>query len=152
MAAYSGRKLEPVFGRKRANQEAEAPHLPSDRKKQAFREFGKLAVLSTFSAQKGAVTSNGDIGKTFSRMRNLAVVEGFSGQNRKLIGYYRPMFLTTAIVRGNRSAPTLFCCLILQRLFERVNPALQLLRAPVWELRHVCLVWPLGTSSCWAVL
>ena len=49
-------RLDFVFGQKRANRDAEAPYLPSDSKKRAFREFGKLAVLGTFSAQKGAVT------------------------------------------------------------------------------------------------
>ena len=61
----------------------ENEHLLSDRKKRTFREFGKFAVLSTFSAQKGAVTLTGDIGKTFSRMENLAVLEGFSANKRK---------------------------------------------------------------------
>ena len=80
MAAFSGRRrksrgaYEPVFGQKQANREAEAPYLSSDRKERAFREFGKLAVLSTFSAQKGAVT-----------LRNLAVLAAFSSQKRKLI-------------------------------------------------------------------
>ena len=101
LASLSGQKpeieqrLEPVFDRNRANLEAEAPRLPSDRKKQAFREFGKFAVLRIFSTKNGAVTKTGDIGKTFSRMENVAVLQGFSTQKRKLIGYYRPMFLAT---------------------------------------------------------
>ena len=91
LASFSGQKteiessarLEPVFGRNRANLEAEAPRSPPDRKKRAFREFGKLAVFCTFSTQNGAVTSTGDIGKAFSRMDNLAVLQGFSTQKRK---------------------------------------------------------------------
>ena len=105
-----GMDLGSFFGSKTANREAEAPHLPSDRKQRAFREFGKLAVLGTFSAQKGAVTSNGDIGKTFSWMENLAVLAAFSGQKRKLIGWYRPMFLSTrwmCVVRGRYVTCTL---------------------------------------------
>ena len=92
LGSFSGqkRKSRAVFGRSRANLEAEAPRLPSDRKKRTFRAFGKLAVLSTFSTQNGAVTST----KTFSRMENLSVLQGFSTQNRKL-GYYRPVFLST---------------------------------------------------------
>ena len=74
--------------------------MPSDRKKQTFREFGKLAVLSTFSTKNGAVTKTGDIGKTFSRMENLAVLQGFSTQKRK------PMFLTThGLLDGADGAP-----------------------------------------------
>ena len=41
-----------VFGRNRANLEAEAPRLPSDKKKRTFRDFGKLTVLSTFQKPK----------------------------------------------------------------------------------------------------
>ena len=74
--SFSGQKTEsgalnPVFDRNRANLEAEAPHLPSDKKKRTFQEFGKLAVLRIFSTKNGAVTKTGDIGKTFSRMENL---------------------------------------------------------------------------------
>ena len=101
-------RLDPVFGQKRANREAEAPYLPSDRKERAFREFGKLAVLSTFSAQKGAVTLNDDIGKTFSRMGNLAVLAAFLSQKRKLIREYRPVFLTTA---GTMTMVGVSCCI-----------------------------------------
>ena len=90
MAAFSDRKRKrrgvhvwSLFSAE--NEQNETPHLPSDRKKRAFREFGKLAVLSTFSARKGAVTSNGDSGKTFSRMQNLVVLEGFFGRTTKII-------------------------------------------------------------------
>ena len=42
------------------------------------------------------MTLNGDIGKTFSGLKNLAVLQGLGTKKQKLIGYYKPMFLTTA--------------------------------------------------------
>ena len=69
-------RLEPVFDRKRANLEAQAPHLTSDTKKTNFSE---LAVLS----ENGAVTKTGDIGKTFSWMENSVVLQGFSTKKQK---------------------------------------------------------------------
>ena len=58
--------------------------------------FSELAVLSAFCTKNGAVTKTGDIGKTFSWMENLAVLQGFGTQKPKLIGRYKVMFLTTA--------------------------------------------------------
>ena len=41
------------------------------------------------------MTLNGDIGKTFSGLKNLAVLQGFFAKIRKRIGDYKPLFLTT---------------------------------------------------------
>ena len=67
-------------------------HLP--RKKTHFSEF---AVFSAFCTKNGAVTLTGDIGKTFSRLKNLAVLQGLGTKNPQELGYYKQMFLTTCI-------------------------------------------------------
>ena len=57
----------------------------------------KRTVFSAFCTKNGVVTSSGDIGKTFSGLTNLAVLQGFGNQIRKLIGWYKPSFLTTPL-------------------------------------------------------
>ena len=62
---------EQVFGGKRANLEAQAALLTPDTKNALFGEF---SVFSAFCTKNGAVTLTGDIGKTFSGLKNLAVL------------------------------------------------------------------------------
>ena len=50
------------------------------------------------------MTKTGDIGKTFSWLENLPVLQGLGTQIRKLIGQYKLMFLTTATARCCKSA------------------------------------------------
>ena len=57
--------------------------------------FSEFAVFSAFCTKNGVVTKTGDIGKTFSGLKNLAVLQGFFAKIRKLIGDYKPLFLTT---------------------------------------------------------
>ena len=57
--------------------------------------FSEFAVFSAFCTKNGVVTKTGDIGKTFSGLKNLAVLQGFLAKIRKLIGDYKPLFLTT---------------------------------------------------------
>ena len=57
------------------------------------------------------MTLNGDIGKTFSGLKNFAVLQGFFAKIRKLTGDYKPSFLTTKgelcnqAARSSRSGP-----------------------------------------------
>ena len=41
------------------------------------------------------MTKTGDIGKTFSGLKNLAVLQGFGTKNPNELGWYKLMFLTT---------------------------------------------------------
>ena len=66
--------------------------LTPDTKKTHFSEF---SVFSAFCTKNGAVTLTGDIGKTFSGLKNLAVLQGFATKNPTELGYYRLTFLTT---------------------------------------------------------
>ena len=43
--------------------------------------FSEFAVFSAFCTKNGVVTLTGDIGKTFSGLKNLAVLQGFSQNN-----------------------------------------------------------------------
>ena len=47
--------------------------------------FSEFAVFSAFCTKNGVVTKTGDIGKTFSWLENLAVLQGFWTQIRKLM-------------------------------------------------------------------
>ena len=69
-----GEHLEPVFEGKRANLEAQG------HEKTHFSEF---AVFSAFCTKNGVVTKTGDIGKTFSRLKNLAVLQGLGTKKPK---------------------------------------------------------------------
>ena len=55
------------------------------------------------------MTLNGDIGKTFSGLKNLAVLQGFFAKIRKLIGDYKPSFLTTPARRSKERRKTGSC-------------------------------------------
>ena len=44
--------------------------------------FSEFAVFSAFCTKNGVVTLNGDIGKTFSGLKNLAVLQGFWPKNQ----------------------------------------------------------------------
>ena len=57
--------------------------------------FSEFAVFSAFCTKNGAVTLTGDIGKTFSGLKNLAVLQGFGTKNQNELGWYRQTFLTT---------------------------------------------------------
>ena len=56
----------------------------------------EFAVFSAFCTKNGVVTKTGDIGKTFSGLKNLAVLQGFATKNPNELGGYRPPFLITA--------------------------------------------------------
>ena len=90
---FGARRLEPVFGGKRANLEAQAPLSTSDTKKRAFRSWPFSAL---FAPKNGAVTKTGDIGKTFSRLENLAVLQGLGTKKPNELGCYKLSFLTTS--------------------------------------------------------
>ena len=92
--------LEQVFGGRRANLEAQAAQKTQDTK----THFSEFAVFSAFCTKNGVVTKTGDIGKTFSGLKNLAVLQGFGTKNPNELGYYRLMFLTTSNFKGLRSA------------------------------------------------
>ena len=48
--------------------------------------FSEFAVFSAFCTKNGVVTLNGDIGKTFSGLKNLAVLQGFATKNPNELG------------------------------------------------------------------
>ena len=87
-----GKRVEPVFGGKRANLEARAPLSTSDTKKTHFSE---LAVFSAFCTKNGVVTKTGDIGKTFSWLKNLLFWSVLGPTIPLELGYYRQSVLTT---------------------------------------------------------
>ena len=45
--------------------------------------FSEFAVFSAFCTQNGVVTKTGDIGKTFSGLKNLVVLQGLGTKNPK---------------------------------------------------------------------
>ena len=61
--------------------------------------FSEFAVFSAFCTKNGVVTKTGDIGKTFSGLKNLAVLQGFGTKNPNELGWYKPPFLTTIYVQ-----------------------------------------------------
>ena len=75
----------PGTGFRRKTSEFGAPGalLTQDTKKTHFSEF---AVFSAFCTKNGVVTLNGDIGKTFSGLKNLAVLQGFATKNPNELG------------------------------------------------------------------
>ena len=85
-----GEHLEPVFGGKRANLEA-----GQHKRRRTRKTHSEFAVFSAFCTKNGVVTKTGDIGKTFSGLKNLAVLQGFETKNPNELGGYRPSFLTT---------------------------------------------------------
>ena len=62
--------------------------------------FSEFAVFSAFCTKNGVVTKTGDIGKPFSGLKNLAVLQGFGTKNPNELGYYKQSFLTTALLRN----------------------------------------------------
>ena len=48
--------------------------------------FSEFSVFSAFCTKNGAVTKTGDIGKTFSGLKNLAVLQGFATKNPNELG------------------------------------------------------------------
>ena len=67
----------------------------TDRKERGFWKLRKWAVLRICSTKKGAMTSDDVINDIARQDAKKAVLAAVSGQKRKLIGYYKPMFLTT---------------------------------------------------------
>ena len=59
------------------------------------RNFSEFVVFSAFCTKNGVVTKTGDIGKTFSGLKNLAVLQGFGTKNPNELGWYKQPFLTT---------------------------------------------------------
>ena len=57
--------------------------------------FSEFAVFSAFCTKNGVVTKTGNIGKTFSGLKNLAVLQGFGTKNPNELGWYKLPFLTT---------------------------------------------------------
>ena len=51
--------------------------------------FSEFAVFSAFCTKNGVVTQTGDIGKTFSGLKNLAVLQGFGTKNPNELGWYK---------------------------------------------------------------
>ena len=83
-----GEDLEPVFGGKQANLEAQAALLTPDTKN---------ALFGVRRTKNGVVTKTGGIGKTFSGLKNLAVLQGFGTKNPNELGLYKQSFLTTVV-------------------------------------------------------
>ena len=96
-------------------------------------DFGARPFSALFCTKNGAVTKTGDIGKTFSWLKNLAVVQGFWTRKPKLIGDYKLSFLTT-----QRHCKHLPCS---RRSFRQVMLTgqvrrLQLRGCPAWSGRR----------------
>ena len=88
-----GEHLEPVFGKKTSEFGGPGRTFDAGHEKTHFSEF---AVFSAFCTKNGVVTKTGDIGKTFSGLKNLAVLQGFGTKNPNELGWYKPPFLTTS--------------------------------------------------------
>ena len=75
----------PGAGFRRKTSEFGGPGCTFDagHKKTHFSEF---SVFSAFCTKNGAVTLTGDIGKTFSGLKNLAVLQGFATKNPNELG------------------------------------------------------------------
>ena len=84
----------------RFSEENERIWRPGQHKRRRTRKthFSEFAVFSAFCTKNGVVTKTGDIGKTFSGLKNLAVLQGFETKNPNELGGYRPSFLTTAVL------------------------------------------------------
>ena len=70
---------------------------PRQQKRRRTRKthFSEFPVFSAFCTKNGVVTKTGDIGKTFSGLKNLAVLQGFGTKNPNELGWCKLMFLTT---------------------------------------------------------
>ena len=66
--------------------------------------FSELAVFSAFCTKNGVVTKTGDIGKTFSWLKNLLFWSVLGPKITLELGYYKQSFLTT------------FCMILLARV------------------------------------
>ena len=118
------------MGVKRANLEAQAPHLPSDTKK---RTFG----VGRFE-QKRSGDKAGDIGKNVQQDGEFGCFAGFCDQKTKIISPYRPMFLTTLLLLEAKPLATGPVTSLLPRMawLRRLKISSLIMRLLSWQTRR----------------